>query len=73
MARRPSRAAPHPPSAVAYWMLGVFAQSDDAVHDAWLRLNRSDANDIENLGGWLTTVAARVSLAAREGCRGACR
>src|ERR1700733_14051488 len=48
--------------AVAYRMLGSVAESDDAVQDAWLRLSRSDANEIENLGGWLTTVVARVCL-----------
>ena len=48
--------------AVAYRMLGSLAEADDAVQDAWLRLNRSDAAAIENLGGWLTTVVARISL-----------
>ncbi len=48
--------------AVAYRMLGSVAESDDAVQDAWLRLSRCDANQIENLGGWLTTVVARVCL-----------
>jgi RNA polymerase sigma factor (sigma-70 family) len=48
--------------AVAYRMLGSLSEADDAVQEAWLRLNRSDAEDIENLGGWLTTVVARVSL-----------
>jgi RNA polymerase sigma-70 factor (ECF subfamily) len=48
--------------AVAYRMLGSLSEADDAVQDAWLRLSRSDANEIENLGGWLTTVVARVSL-----------
>jgi RNA polymerase sigma-70 factor (ECF subfamily) len=48
--------------AVAYRMLGSLNEADDAVQDAWLRLNRSDANEIENLGGWLTTVVARVCL-----------
>jgi RNA polymerase sigma-70 factor (ECF subfamily) len=47
---------------VAYRMLGSQGEADDAVQEAWLRLSRSDANDIENLGGWLTTVVARVSL-----------
>ena len=48
--------------AVAYRMLGSLSEADDAVQEAWLRLNRSDAAAIENLGAWLTTVVARVSL-----------
>jgi RNA polymerase sigma factor (sigma-70 family) len=48
--------------AVAYRMLGSLSEADDAVQEAWLRLSRSDASEIENLGGWLTTVVARVSL-----------
>ena len=48
--------------AVAYRMLGSLSEADDAVQEAWLRLSRSDAGGIENLGGWLTTVVARVSL-----------
>src|ERR671915_226176 len=48
--------------AVAYRMLGSRAEAEDAVQEAWLRLSRSDADDIENLGGWLTTVVGRVSL-----------
>jgi RNA polymerase sigma factor (sigma-70 family) len=48
--------------AVAYRMLGSLSEADDAVQDAWLRLSRADADDIENLGGWLTTVVARVAL-----------
>jgi RNA polymerase sigma-70 factor, ECF subfamily len=47
---------------VAYRMLGSLSEADDAVQDAWLRLSRSDAEAIENLGGWLTTVVARVCL-----------
>ena len=47
---------------VAYRMLGSLNEADDAVQEAWLRLNRSDAGSIENLGGWLTTVVARVCL-----------
>jgi RNA polymerase sigma-70 factor (ECF subfamily) len=43
-------------------MLGSTSEADDAVQEAWLRLNRSDADAIENLGGWLTTVVARVCL-----------
>ena len=48
--------------AVAYRMLGSLSEADDAVQEAWLRLSRSDTGEIENLGGWLTTVVARVSL-----------
>jgi RNA polymerase sigma-70 factor (ECF subfamily) len=48
--------------AVAYRMLGSLSEADDAVQEAWLRLNRSDAGDIEHLGAWLTTVVGRVSL-----------
>src|SRR5690348_17922808 len=48
--------------AVAYRMLGSLTEADDAVQEAWLRLSRSDADEIENLGGWLTTVVARVCL-----------
>src|SRR5207247_3169491 len=48
--------------AVAYRMLGSHSEADDAVQEAWLRLSRSGANGVENLGGWLTTVVARVCL-----------
>src|SRR5579863_8391204 len=48
--------------AVAYRMLGSASEADDAVQEAWLRLNRSDAAGIQNPGGWLTTVVARVCL-----------
>ena len=48
--------------AVAYRMLGSLSEADDAVQEAWLRLSRTDADAIENLGAWLTTVVARVSL-----------
>jgi RNA polymerase sigma-70 factor, ECF subfamily len=48
--------------AVAYRMLGSLSEADDAVQEAWLRLSRSDAGAVENLGGWLTTVVARISL-----------
>jgi RNA polymerase sigma factor (sigma-70 family) len=48
--------------AVAYRILGSPADAEDAVQEAWLRLSRSDSSQVENLGGWLTTVVARVSL-----------
>jgi RNA polymerase sigma-70 factor (ECF subfamily) len=48
--------------AVAYRMLGSASEADDAVQEAWLRLSRSDHEAVENLGGWLTTVVARVCL-----------
>jgi len=48
--------------AVAYRMLGSVNEADDAIQETWLRLSRSDASAIENLGGWLTTVVARVCL-----------
>jgi RNA polymerase sigma factor (sigma-70 family) len=48
--------------AVAYRMLGSLSEADDAVQETWLRLSRSDTTGVENLGGWLTTVVARVSL-----------
>jgi RNA polymerase sigma factor (sigma-70 family) len=47
---------------VAYRMLGSLTEADDAVQESWLRLSRSGANEVENLGGWLTTVVARVCL-----------
>jgi RNA polymerase sigma-70 factor (ECF subfamily) len=50
--------------AVAYRMLGSMTEADDAVQDAWLRLSRSEASRIDNLGGWLTTVVARLCLDA---------
>jgi RNA polymerase sigma factor (sigma-70 family) len=48
--------------AVAYRMLGSTSEAEDAVQEAWLRLVRSGAVGVENLGGWLTTVVARVCL-----------
>lgn len=47
---------------VAYRMLGSLGEAEDAVQEAWLRLERSEAGDIANLGGWLTTVVGRVCL-----------
>jgi len=48
--------------AVAYRLLGSLSEADDAVQEAWLRLSRSDTSEVSNLGGWLTTVVARISL-----------
>jgi RNA polymerase sigma-70 factor (ECF subfamily) len=48
--------------AVAYRMLGSLSEAEDAVQEAWLRVSRADTGGVENLGGWLTTVVARVSL-----------
>ena len=48
--------------AVAYRMLGSLSEADDAVQEAWLRLSRADTSGVANLGGWLTTVVARVCL-----------
>jgi RNA polymerase sigma-70 factor (ECF subfamily) len=47
---------------VAYRMLGSISEADDAIQEAWLRLNRGDSAEVGNLGGWLTTVVGRVSL-----------
>jgi RNA polymerase sigma-70 factor (ECF subfamily) len=47
---------------VAYRMLGSISEADDAIQEAWIRLSRTDANEIENMRAWLTTVVARVSL-----------
>ncbi|WP_331723613.1 MULTISPECIES: sigma-70 family RNA polymerase sigma factor [unclassified Streptomyces] len=47
---------------VAYRMLGSLSEAEDALQDAWLRASRADISDVENLGGWLTTVVARVCL-----------
>jgi RNA polymerase sigma factor (sigma-70 family) len=48
--------------AVAYRMLGSASDADDALQEAWLRLSRSDSSGVENMGGWLTTIVARVCL-----------
>jgi RNA polymerase sigma factor (sigma-70 family) len=48
--------------AVAYRLLGSLSEAEDAVQEAWLHLSRSDTSDVSNLGGWLTTVVARISL-----------
>jgi RNA polymerase sigma factor (sigma-70 family) len=48
--------------AVAYRMLGSLAEADDAVQDTWLRVSRSRTSEVENLGGWMTTIVARVCL-----------
>ncbi|MFC9292733.1 sigma-70 family RNA polymerase sigma factor [Streptomyces sp. NPDC057011] len=48
--------------AVSYRMLGSLSEADDAVQEAWLRLDRSDTSEVENLGGWLTTVVSRICL-----------
>lgn len=48
--------------AIAYRMLGSWSEAEDAVQEAWLRLSLSDFRDIENLGGWLTTVVSRICL-----------
>lgn len=48
--------------AVAYKMLGSLTETDDALQDAWLRVSHADTSGVENLGGWLTTVVARVAL-----------
>src|SRR5262245_50593709 len=49
-------------SAVAYRLLGSLSEADDAVQEAWLHLSRADTSGVANLGGWLTTVVARVCL-----------
>src|SRR5579864_4549924 len=52
--------------AVAYRMLGSLSEADDAVQESWLHLSRSGTSGIENLGGWLTTVVARICLDMRR-------
>jgi RNA polymerase sigma factor (sigma-70 family) len=47
---------------IAYRMLGTVEEADDAVQEAWIKLSRSDASEVENLGAWLTTVVSRVCL-----------
>ena len=48
--------------AVAYRMLGSLTEADDAVQDTWLRVSRAKVGEVENFGGWLTTIVARVCL-----------
>ncbi len=48
--------------AVAYRMLGSFAEAEDAVQEAWLRVSRASGDDVENIGGWLTTIVSRQCL-----------
>ena len=48
--------------ALAYRMLGSLSEADDAVQDAWLRVSRAGADEVENVDAWLTTIVARVSL-----------
>lgn len=51
---------------IAYRMLGSLAEADEAVQNTWLRVSRADASDVENIGGWLTTIVARVCLNALQ-------
>jgi DNA-directed RNA polymerase specialized sigma24 family protein len=64
-------------NAVAYRILGSQGEAEDAVQEAWLRLSRAGAEGVDNLGGWLTTVVARVCLTScareRRGGRSRCR
>ncbi|HVK21495.1 MAG TPA: sigma-70 family RNA polymerase sigma factor [Actinokineospora sp.] len=55
--------------AVAYRMLGSLSEADDAVQETWLRLDRADTGEVDNLAGWLTTVVARVCLNVLRGRR----
>jgi RNA polymerase sigma-70 factor, ECF subfamily len=61
LAERFQEQRPHLRS-VAYRMLGSLSEADDALQEAWLRLSRSDSRSVENLGGWFTTIVARVAL-----------
>jgi RNA polymerase sigma-70 factor (ECF subfamily) len=61
LARQFEEQRPHL-QAVAYRMLGSVSEAEDAVQEAWLRLSRADTGEVQNLGGWLTTVVARVAL-----------
>lgn len=61
MAKRFEEHRPHM-RAVAYRILGSLSEADDALQETWLRLSRSDTSEVQNLGGWLTTVVARVCL-----------
>ncbi len=56
---------------VAYRMLGSAGEAEDAVQETWLRLSRSDTSSVANLGGWLTTVTARVCLSISSWMRSA--
>src|SRR6266849_147755 len=61
LAQRFDEQRPHP-VAVAYRMLGSLAEAEDAVQESWVRLSKTDASAVDNLGGWLTTVVGRVCL-----------
>ena len=56
------RGTPQPSAGGGYRVLGSLSEADDAVQESWLRLSRTDAGGVENLGGWLTTVVARICL-----------
>src|SRR5579859_6250161 len=47
---------------VAYRLLGSMAEAEDAVQETWIRVSRADSSEVDNLGGWLTTIVARVCL-----------
>ena len=47
---------------VAYRLLGSMAEAEDAVQETWIRVSRADSSEVDNLGGWLTTIVARVAL-----------
>jgi DNA-directed RNA polymerase specialized sigma24 family protein len=59
--------------AVAYRMLGSLSEAEDALQEAWLRFNRSDTTEVDNLKGWLTTVIGRATSAACTRLRRASR